>query len=107
MDAEYKRVYSCEGRWEGEDHLEGLGERRPGMARRLWSWGIGDWYVEQMRRAEPRKQKEKESDLGKKQHIQKLKEEGRRGMMWVRDDEGEYLHQGEQRGADSRDRSQS
>ena len=25
-DAEYKRVYPCEGRWEGEDHLEGLGE---------------------------------------------------------------------------------
>ena len=32
-DAEYKRVYPCEGRWEGEDHLEGLGEGRPGMAR--------------------------------------------------------------------------
>ena len=25
-DDEYKRVYPCEGRWEGEDHLEGLGE---------------------------------------------------------------------------------
>ena len=25
-----------------------------------WSWGIGDRYLEQMRRAEPRKQEEKE-----------------------------------------------
>ena len=59
-DAEYKRVYPCEGQWEGEDHLEGLGERRPGMARWSWSWGIGDRYMEQMRWAEPRKQEEKE-----------------------------------------------
>ena len=59
-DVEYKRVYHCEGRWEGEDHLEGLGERRSRMARWSWSWGIGDWYVEQMRRVEQRKQEEKE-----------------------------------------------
>ena len=25
-DVEYKCVYPCKGRWEGEDHLEGLGE---------------------------------------------------------------------------------
>ena len=30
------------------------------MARWQWSWGIGDRYLEQMRRAEPRKQEEKE-----------------------------------------------
>ena len=59
-DGEYKRVYPCEGRWEGEDHLEGLGERRRGMARWLWSWGIGDRYLEQKRRAKPRKHEEKE-----------------------------------------------
>ena len=39
--------------------------------------------------------------------IQKLEEEGRRGRMWVRDDEREYRHHGEQREADSRDRLQS
>ena len=43
-----------------EDHLEGLGERRLGMARWRWSWGIGELYQEQMRRAEPRKKEEKE-----------------------------------------------
>ena len=41
-DAEYKHVYPCEGQWEGEDHLEGLGERRPRMERWPWRWGIGD-----------------------------------------------------------------
>ena len=54
-DDEYKRVYPCEGRWEGEDHLEGLGERRRlGMMRWRWSWEIGDLYLEQMRRADLR-----------------------------------------------------
>ena len=32
-DGEYKGMYPCEGGWEGEDHLEGLVERRLGMAR--------------------------------------------------------------------------
>ena len=59
-DVEYKRVYPCEGRWEGEDHLEGLGERRLGMEWWPWRWGIGDRYLEEMRRAEPRKHEEKE-----------------------------------------------
>ena len=40
--------------------MEGLGERRPGMARWPWSWGIGDRYLEQMRKAEARKHEEKE-----------------------------------------------
>ena len=40
--------------------MEGLGERRPGMARWPWRWGIGDRYLEQMRRTGPRKQEEKE-----------------------------------------------
>ena len=25
-NGEYKHVYPCKGQWEGEDHLEGLGE---------------------------------------------------------------------------------
>ena len=53
-------MYPCEGRWEGEDHLEGRGERRPGMARWQWSWGIGDRYLEQMGRVEPREHEGKE-----------------------------------------------
>ena len=59
-DAEYKCVYPCKGRWEGEDHSEELGERRLGMERLPWRWGIGDLYLEEMRRAESGKQEEKE-----------------------------------------------
>ena len=55
-DGEHKRVYPCKGRCEGEDHLEGLGEQRLGMARWHRSWGIGDIYTEQIRRVEPKKQ---------------------------------------------------
>ena len=36
-DGEYKCVYPCKGRWEGEDHMEGLGERLLGMERWQWS----------------------------------------------------------------------
>ena len=58
-DGEYKCVYPCEGQWEDDDHLEGLGERQPGMARWRWSWGIGDLYLEQMRKHEEKERREK------------------------------------------------
>ena len=54
-DGEYTRMYPCEGQWEGEDHLEGIGEQQSGMVRWRWSWGIGDRYLEHMRWAELRK----------------------------------------------------
>ena len=33
-DGKYKCVYRCEGRWEGEDHIEWLGRPSP-----LWAHG--------------------------------------------------------------------